>query len=112
MNPKNTDFSNRFGGSFISDIFVKIRLVIKLVQDDRVDLLLKAIPAFCLLYLIVPLDLLIGPLDDALVLYLGMDFFINLCPQEIVNQYLEEIRGTSPAEAEDVIINGEFKDQG
>ena len=109
MNERKPGTQNTFGGGFISDIVLKIRLVIKLMQDDRVDLLLKAIPAFCLLYLIIPLDLLIGPLDDALVLYLGMDFFINLCPQDIVNAYILEIQGQAPDAGEEEVIDGEFK---
>jgi hypothetical protein len=108
MNEDKPNMKQNMSGGFISDIIVKIRLVIKLVQDDRIDMLLKAIPVFCLIYLIVPFDLLIGPLDDALVLYLGMDLFINLCPQDIVNEYLLEIRGTGTSASSDEVIDAEF----
>jgi len=111
MSQEKSGFTKNFGSGFIQDILLKIRLVIKLVQDDRVDLLLKAVPAFCLVYLIVPFDLLFGPLDDALVLYLGMDFFIDLCPPEIVEEHLAQLQGHSTEEDEEVIINGEFKEE-
>ena len=85
MNKNNARMQHDMGGGFISDVIMKVRLVIKLMQDDHIDMLLKAIPVFCLIYLVVPFDLIIGPVDDAVVLYLGMDLFINLCPQDIVN---------------------------
>lgn len=103
--PKNTD------GGFISDVILKIRLVIKLIQDDRINIWLKAIPVFCLIYLIVPIDLLFGPIDDAIVLYFGMDMFINLCPKEIVNAYILNLKGQNGNKSPEDIIDGEFKDK-
>ncbi|MCD6576511.1 MAG: hypothetical protein J7K66_00685 [Anaerolineaceae bacterium] len=99
------------GGGFISDVILKIRLVIKLIQDDRIDIWLKAIPVFCLIYLVVPIDLLIGPIDDAIVLYVGMDLFISLCPQDIVNQYLVKLDGMPKSSSNEEVIDVEFKEK-
>ena len=111
MNRNNSGFPHNMSGGFISDVILKIRLIMKLLQDDRVDLWLKAIPVLCLVYLIVPIDLLIGPIDDAVVLYFGMDTFIKLCPPEIVKQYLRELEGQENSQPQEDIIDGEFKDK-
>ena len=111
MNKNNPGMQHNMGGGFISDVILKIRLVMKLLQDERIDIWLKAIPVFCLIYLIVPIDLLIGPIDDAVVLYFGMDTFINLCPQEIVNGYILELKGQGGSAPPEDIIDGEFKDK-
>ena len=111
----NFDKNNRkdFGGGFFNDLITKIRLTIALVQDDRISMLVRAIPVFCLIYLIVPIDLLIGPIDDALVLYFGIDYFISACPRDIVDEHLAAIRGgkSSSEQKEDIIIDAEFKDK-
>ena len=96
---------------FFNDLMVKIRLTIKLVQDNRIDILVRAIPILCLIYLIVPIDLAIGPIDDALILYFGMDFFISLCPREIVDEYLLQIRQSEKPKQTEDIINAEFDEK-
>ncbi|MCD6356651.1 MAG: hypothetical protein J7L66_05125 [Anaerolineaceae bacterium] len=111
MNKNNARMQHDMGGGFISDVIMKVRLVIKLMQDDHIDMLLKAIPVFCLIYLVVPFDLIIGPVDDAVVLYLGMDLFINLCPQDIVNKYLLELGGTRKESSSEDVIDAEFKEK-
>ena len=110
MNKGRSGMQRNMGGGFISDVILKIRLVIKLMQDDRIDTWLKAIPIFCLIYLIVPVDLLIGPIDDAIVLYFGMDVFINMCPIDIVNEHLLELGGKPKSTSEDV-IDVEFREK-
>jgi uncharacterized membrane protein YkvA (DUF1232 family) len=112
MKSNNAKFWGSMGGGFFNDLMLKIRLTIKLVQDDRIDMLVRAIPVLCLIYLIVPIDLLIGPIDDAMVIYFGMDFFISLCPREIVDAYLSELQGAGKVEPpEEPIIDAEFKDK-
>ncbi len=112
MNSNNNKFWGSMGGGFFHDLLLKVRLTIKLVQDDRIDLMIRAIPILCLVYLIVPIDLLIGPIDDALVIYFGMDFFISLCPREIVESYLLEIQGAGQVDQPDAsIIDAEFTEK-
>ncbi len=112
MQSKDFKYWKDLGGGFLNDLILKIRLTIKLVQDDRIDMLIRAIPVLCLVYLIVPIDLLFGPIDDALVLYFGMDFFISLCPRDVVEEYLAELQGAGKvSHPQETIIDAEFKDK-
>jgi hypothetical protein len=112
MQPKNSNYWKNLGGGFFNDLMLKVRLTIKLVQDDRIELWMRAIPILCLVYLVVPIDLLIGPIDDALVIYFGMDFFISLSPRDIVEGYLVELQGAGTVDQpEEPIIDAEFKEK-
>lgn len=102
---------NAFGKGFISDVILKLRLTMHLIKDERVPVWLKLIPLFCLVYLIIPVDLLFGPIDDAVILYFGMDFFIDLCPPEVVSEYLEKLTGTSDSTENQEIIDVNFKEK-
>ncbi len=59
----------------------------------------------------MPIDLLIGPIDDAIVLYVGMDLFISLCPQDIVNVYLADLKGQSESPVNKEVVDVEFKEK-
>lgn len=111
MNKGKSETQQNIGRGFISDVILKIKLVIRLIQDDRIDIWVKAIPVFCLIYLIAPIDLLIGPIDDAIILYVGMDLFISLCPQDIVSEYLKNLKGQSESPSNEEVIDAEFKEK-
>lgn len=96
---------------FFSDIIQKFKLTFRLVKDPRVKTWLKLIPLSCLLYLIVPIDLLIGPIDDAIIIYLGMDLFIDLCPKEIVEEHLNELNLAGASSPDDEVIDVEFTEK-
>ena len=106
----NKGIMGNIGPGFISDIILKVRLTIKLLQDKRVNTWYKLVPALCLVYLIVPLDFLFGPIDDAVVLYLGMDWFISLCPADIVQEHTDMIKGKSDNKDAEQIVDAEFKE--
>jgi len=108
MNSKG--IMGNFGPGFVSDIILKVRLTINLLKDKRISPLFKLIPALCLVYLIVPLDFLFGPVDDAVIIYLGMDWFISLCPVDIVNEYTEQIKGNPDKKEQVDIVEAEFKE--
>jgi uncharacterized membrane protein YkvA (DUF1232 family) len=50
-----------------------------------------------LLYLLFPFDIVpdlapgLGQLDDIAVILLGLKFFVEMCPEEIVRQHLDEL---------------------
>lgn len=112
MNRNDFKFRANKGRGFFDELMLKIRLTIKLVQDDRIDLMIRAIPVLCLVYFVVPIDLLFGPIDDALIIYFGMDFFISLCPRDIVEFYLQELQGADRMDDPDeTIIDAEFKEK-
>ncbi len=99
---------------FFADIVEKVKLTYRLVRDSRISFWLKLIPISCLVYFIVPTDLLIGPIDDAILMYLGMDVVIEMCPKDIVAEHLADIQGqpVSPSAApQEDVIDAEFKDK-
>ena len=75
------------------------RLAFRLLKDGRVPIYLKVIPAVALLYVISPLDFIpdvaigLGQLDDIGVILAGIEGFIALCPQYVVDEHLAEING-------------------
>lgn len=83
---------------------LRVRLILRLMADRRVSWLLKLLPIGTLLYLVVP-DLAPGPIDDALVIWLGTTVFVDLCPPEIVQEHMDEL--TSVVEGEWREIEGE-----
>ncbi len=109
---KNSLFKNSHGGGFFGDIVTKIRLTIELIKDSRVSVWVKLIPAACLIYLVSPVDLLVGPIDDAVILYVGMDFFIDLCPREVAREHLARIQGKPLQSNQDEdVIDVDFKEK-
>ncbi len=69
--------------NFLKELIFKFRLTVMLVLDKRVAIYLKLIPLAAVVYLVVPFDLMIGPIDDAAVIMGAMQLFISLCPKEV-----------------------------
>jgi uncharacterized membrane protein YkvA (DUF1232 family) len=80
---------------FITELVLRIKLIWRLMMDKRVNLFLKALPVFSIIYLINPIDLP-TPLDDAAIIGLGFTLFIALCPQHIVQEHLTNLRQELP----------------
>lgn len=76
----------------------QIQLLFALLKDDRVHPLIKLLPFLSLLYFVFP-DLVPGPLDDAVVVALFLQFFLALIPNHIIEDHKQ---------ARDKIIEGEF----
>ena len=107
--------------SFFSTIADEIRLVLRLMADRRVNPFLKLLPIGTVLYFFIP-DLILGPIDDALILGIGTYLFIELCPPHIVEEHRQALRNMVDSELSDVdkdripihedeIIEGEFLDE-
>jgi uncharacterized membrane protein YkvA (DUF1232 family) len=68
----------------------KFRLVARLLGDRRVPLWVRAILPLLVLYLAIPLDVIpdflpvVGHLDDALVLLVGVALFVRFTPLRVV----------------------------
>ena len=90
MADKNKKITPSNGGVF-QNFTDRIRLIARLMADSRVNALVKVLPVGALLYLLVP-DLAPGPLDDALILWLGSTVFVELCPMDVVAEHEEAIR--------------------
>jgi uncharacterized membrane protein YkvA (DUF1232 family) len=97
---------------YISEIVLKFKLTLRLVRDSRVSFWLKLIPIFCLIYFVSPVDALVGPIDDAVMIYLGMDLFIHFCPDDVVEEHRLDLQTeAAPVQQEDEeIIDAEFKE--
>ena len=91
------------------------------MADRRVNPLLKLIPIGTVLYFFIP-DLILGPIDDALILGVGVYLFIELCPPHIVEEHRQAIKNVVNGKIsdanddripiyEDDIIEGEFRDE-
>jgi uncharacterized membrane protein YkvA (DUF1232 family) len=84
---------------FIQNLTMRIKLILRLMADKRVNILLKLLPIGALIYLVSPIDLIpgalipfIGALDDVAVIWLGATLFVDLCPEEVVQEHVEALQ--------------------
>ena len=77
-------------GGLFRDLANQIKLILRLMADQRVSPLLKLLPIGSLVYLLFP-DLVPGPFDDAVVIGMGTYIFVELCPPDIVQEHREAI---------------------
>ncbi|MEI7987759.1 MAG: YkvA family protein [Chloroflexota bacterium] len=112
-------------GGFFQDTMTYIKLIGRLMADKRISPVLKLLPISSLIYFISPIDLMIGPLDDAAIVGLALYFFIEFCPKEVVDEHLKALenvtsnipqgfQSSNPSEKpiqEEDIIEAEFHDK-
>ncbi|MBN1231559.1 MAG: hypothetical protein JXA19_06830 [Anaerolineales bacterium] len=89
----------------------QLKLIWRLILDKRVNPLIKMLPIGSLIYLLAP-DFIPFIVDDAVVIGLGTYFFIELCPDEVVQEHRAALRGEIPdkssaSDKEEEIIDGE-----
>lgn len=101
---------------FIAQLGNQARLLWRLMQDSRVNPISKLLPIGSFLYLLFPLDFF-GPIDDAVVIWLGSLIFIELSPPEVVQEHraaIEPIRKTEEADESSIdekdIIDADFSE--
>lgn len=90
----------RKDGGFFDDLTLRVKLILRLLGDRRVNFFLKLLPVGALLYLVIP-DIAPGPIDDALIVWLGGYLFIELCPPHIVQEHMEQLTS---------VIEGTFRE--
>ncbi|MDE0327735.1 MAG: YkvA family protein [Anaerolineaceae bacterium] len=77
----------------------ELKLLRRLLLDERVPLWQKAIPVAAALYLVTPLDLipdflpLLGQLDDLALLWGSLRLFRSLAPPALIEEHLARIDG-------------------
>jgi len=111
----------KLDGGVFHDLSNQIKLILRLMVDPRVNPILKVLPIGSLLYFILFPDLAPGPIDDALVVGIGMYLFIELCPPDVVQEHREALDQVVPGKwsnlekeqegkeiKEEDIIEGEF----
>jgi hypothetical protein len=92
----------KFPGGVFDELIIRVKLVLRLMADPRVNLFYKTIPVASLIYLIVPTDLIpCVPIDDALVIWLATYLFVELAPPDVVKEHLEELRRVVQVKWED-----------
>lgn len=77
-------------GGVFKELSLRVKLILRLLADRRVNPLLKLLPIGSLVYLIFP-DVLFGPIDDAILLWVGNYLFIELCPNDIVQEHMDSL---------------------
>jgi uncharacterized membrane protein YkvA (DUF1232 family) len=106
-------------GGMLRDIVMRLKLILRLMGDGRVNFFLKLLPVAALAYLISPIDLapgialpVIGALDDAAVVGLGAYLFIELCPPGVVQEHMKNlVSNLDPAKpTNDEIVDAEATD--
>ena len=92
------DIINAQNTGFFQDLVQRIKLIWRLMTDPRVNFFLKLLPIASLVYLIFPFDLapgiafpIIGALDDAAIVWIGTSLFMNLCPEDVVEEHWNEL---------------------
>ncbi len=113
MDNKSPKGITPYSGGFLPEIGLRIKLIYKLMLDRRVSIFLKALPVASLVYLVLPE--LFPVIDDAIVLWLGAYLFVELCPDEIVEEHMKKLRHVEiPAEnsrpSTDGTVKGEVVD--
>lgn len=88
-------------GNVFQEAATRVKLIVRLMGDRRVNPLLKLLPVGALAYWLIP-DIAPGPIDDALLLWLGAYLFVELCPPEIVHEHMRELTGTIEGEWREV----------
>jgi uncharacterized membrane protein YkvA (DUF1232 family) len=75
----------------------RVVLAWHLFSDERVSWVAKLIPVLVIGYLISPVDFLpeivtgpLGLLDDLTILILGLNWFIQVAPRDIVQEHMRE----------------------
>ena len=91
MENKSPKGISPYSGGFFPEIGLRIKLIMKLMGDRRVNFFLKLLPVATVIYLVFP-DIAPGPIDDALIIWLGSYLFVELCPDEVVGEYMDKLR--------------------
>ncbi len=101
-------------GGIVRDFIMRVKLILRLMGDKRVNPWLKIIPVAGLAYLVSPIDIIpdvvfpiIGELDDAAVLWLTNVLFVELCPPEVVAEHVKALTANAAHREEDDVIDGE-----
>lgn len=100
----------------IKDLVVRLKLILRLMADPRVNFFVKILPIVSLAYLIWPIDLIAGipglsALDDIAIVSLGNYLFVELCPPNVVNEHMKSLTSNlDPESTADEIVDAEATD--
>jgi uncharacterized membrane protein YkvA (DUF1232 family) len=80
----------------LRDLVLRIKLIVRLMGDRRVNPLLKLLPIASLAYLVFPFDLIalvpgVSALDDVAIVSMGAYMFIEFCPPDVVEEHMRKL---------------------
>jgi len=104
-----------YQGGVLRNLVYQTKLILKLMVDRRVSPWVKLIPVGALVYLVSPIDIIMGipgvaALDDAAILWLGSNLFIELCPPSVVKEHREELTSNLDDDSSDDVVDAEVTD--
>ena len=113
MSEKDRNITAAQDGGVFHGLGQQIKLILRLMGDRRVNPLLKLLPIGTLVYFFIP-DFAPGPIDDALIIWLGTYLFVELCPADVVQEHRDELNRVvagewhDPIDEESDIIDAEY----
>jgi uncharacterized membrane protein YkvA (DUF1232 family) len=112
-NKKSDNLSVRPSGGMLRDLVLRVKLIVRLMGDRRVNPFLKLIPIASLAYLVYPFDLIalvpgVSALDDVAIVSMGAYMFIEFCPPEVVEEHMQRLTSNMDSvEGLDDIVDAE-----
>ena len=101
-------------GGMLKDFVLRLKLIGRLMSDRRVNIFLKLLPIASLAYLVWPIDAIalpiIGVLDDAAILWIGSTLFVELSPQNVVQEHLKELMSNADETSSGDVVDAEATD--
>ena len=103
-------------GGVLRNVILQMKLILRLLGDSRVSFWTKLIPLGTLIYLVSPIDIIMGipgvaALDDAAIVWFGSNLFVELCPPEVVKEHLSTLQSNLDiSDDSDEIIDAETTD--
>ncbi len=101
-------------GSVVRDVIMRIKLILRLMADRRVNFFLKLLPVASLAYLVWPFDIapgvvlpVIGALDDVAILWLGPYLFLELVQPALVQEHMKQLSSNLENPDADDVVDGE-----
>jgi uncharacterized membrane protein YkvA (DUF1232 family) len=115
-NKKRGDLIVSSGGGVLRDLVLRLKLIVRLMGDRRVNPFIKLLPVASLAYLVFPFDLIsvipgVSALDDVAIVSLGAYMFIEFCPPDVVQEHMQKLTSNMDVvEGNDEIVDAEAVD--
>ena len=116
MTEKNTNKKiATMDGNILKDLVMRLKLISRLMGDRRVNPFLKLLPMASLVYLFFPIDFIpgglmtvIGAADDVAILWFGVTMFLELCPQDVVQEHIRQLTANADIPDNDDVVDAEI----
>jgi uncharacterized membrane protein YkvA (DUF1232 family) len=116
MNDKKPNKLTVSQGGVFRNVVLQTKLILRLLGDRRVSLWTKLIPIGTLVYLVSPIDIIMGipgvsALDDAAIVLFGSNLFVELCPRDVVKEHMSDLQSNlDDVDNTDDVIDAESTD--